>query len=83
MYDIEFTKFAKRQFDKLPYDVRERILAVLERIRIRPQQFVDKLVGESGYKLRVGDYRIFLDIYTDKLIVLVLKLGHRKNVYKN
>jgi len=83
MYEIEFTDSAKKQFLKLEKDIQERIGSVLERIKIRPQHFVEKLVGEPGFKLRVGDYRIFLDIYPDKLLILVLELGHRKKVYKN
>jgi mRNA interferase RelE/StbE len=82
MYEIIFSNKAKQQFKKLEKQVQERIGAVLERIKIRPQDFVEKLVGESGHKLRVGDYRIFLDIDNNKLIILILKLGHRKNIYK-
>jgi mRNA interferase RelE/StbE len=82
MYEIEFTDKAKRQFLRLERDIQERIGSVLERIKIRPQDFVEKLVGESGFKLRVGDYRVFLDIDNNKLIIFVLELGHRRNVYK-
>ena len=83
MYEIEFTPKAKKQFFKLEKNVQERIGSVFERIKFRPESFVEKLVGEPGYKLRVGDYRVFLDIDGKKLIILVLKIGHRKNVYKN
>jgi len=82
MYTIEFTKSAQRQFDKLPYDVRERIISVLERVKVRPEAHFERLVGERSYKLRVEDYRIIADIYQDKLLILVIKLGHRKNIYK-
>jgi len=83
MYSIEFTDKAKRQFLKLEKDIQERIGTVLERIKIRPEDFVEKLVGEPGFKLRIGDYRAYLDIDNNKLIILVLKVGHRKNFYKN
>jgi mRNA interferase RelE/StbE len=82
MYEIVFTDKAKQQFKKLEYQVQERIGAVLERIRIRPQDYIEKLVGEPGYKLRIGDYRVFLDIDNNRLIILVLKVGHRRNIYK-
>jgi mRNA interferase RelE/StbE len=42
---------------------------------------VTKLVGDPGYKLRVGDYRIIMDIENNKLKILVLKVGQRKNIY--
>jgi len=43
---------------------------------------VTKLVGDSGYRLRVGDYRVILDIDEGNLIILVIKIGHRKKIYK-
>jgi len=82
MYDIEFTDKAKKQFLKLEKDIQERIGSVLERIKIRPEDFLEKLVGEPGYKLRVGDYRLIIDLDKNKLLILVLKVGHRRNIYK-
>lgn len=83
MYQIEFSKNAELFLDKLDTLPRERILHTLDRIKIRPQDFVEKLVGESGFKLRVGDYRLFLDIENDRLIIFVIEISHRKNAYKN
>ena len=82
MHFIEFTKKAESQLYKLQRDVQERIIKSLERIKIRPYDYVEKLVGEPGFKFRVGEYRLILDIDNYKLIILVLKLGHRKNIYK-
>lgn len=82
MYSIEFTDTARKQLLKLPRDVQKRVISALERIRIRPEAYVKKLVGDPGYRLRVGDYRVIMDIEHNKLIILVLKVGHRKNVYK-
>ena len=79
MYEIVITKNAEAQLKKLNKPVQERIISVLERIRIRPESFVEKLVGETSFKLRVGDYRVILDI-NNKLIILVLKMGHRRNI---
>ena len=83
MYDIKFTNKANKQFLNLEKNIQERIGSVLERIKIRPERFVERLVGMEGYKLRVGDYRLILDIQRNKLVILVLRLGHRRNVYKN
>jgi len=82
-YEITFTDTSRRQFIKLEKDVQERIIKALERIRIRPESHVKKLVGDPGYRLRVGDYRVILDIYKSELIILVIKIGHRKHIYKN
>jgi len=53
----------------------------LERIRTNPWRYVKKLVDDPGYRLRVGDYRVILDIDGRRLLILVIKIGHRKNVY--
>jgi mRNA interferase RelE/StbE len=81
MYSVEFSDVAKKQFYKLPKEIQQRIVAALERIRIRPEAYIIKLVGIEGYKLRVGDYRLILDIEQQKLIIFVIKAGHRKNMY--
>ncbi|MBU0614977.1 MAG: type II toxin-antitoxin system RelE/ParE family toxin [Nanoarchaeota archaeon] len=82
MYEISFTQKAKDQFLKLEKEVQKRILNALDRLRIRPEAHVTKLVGDPAYKFRVGDYRIIMDIDKGKLIILIIKVGHRKNIYK-
>jgi len=82
-YKITFTDTSRKQFRKLDKVIQERIIKSLERIRIRPESFVKKLVGDPSYRLRVGDYRIILDIQKSELVILVIKIGHRKNIYKN
>jgi mRNA interferase RelE/StbE len=66
---------------KLDREIGQRIISTLERIRIRPDAYVKKLVGDEGYRLRVGNYRVILDLDKEKLIILVLRIGHRRNVY--
>ena len=82
MYYIEFTQTAERQFYKLEKEIQARIISTLERTRIRPHHYVKKLVGVPYFRLRAGDYRVILDIKNDKLIILVLEVGHRKKIYK-
>ena len=82
MHEILFSDTALRQLRKLETETQRRIIAALERIRIRPDAYVTKLVGDPAYRLRVGDYRVILDIERDKLSILVLNVGHRRNIYK-
>ena len=82
MYEIIFSNKAKKQLFKLEKNIQERIVTILERIRIRPESYITKLVGDPGYKLRVGDYRIIMDIDNNNLLILVIKVGHRKEIYK-
>lgn len=83
MYKVVIPQDVQRQLKKLDAPIQTRILSTLERIKIRPQDFVEKLVGEPGYKLRVGDYRVFLDIFQEDLVILLIEISHRKNAYKN
>jgi len=80
-YEILFSDKALKQLKKMERHIQERIIAAMERVRIKPEKYVTKLVGDPGYKLRVGDYRIIMDIDSKNLQVLVLKIGHRKNIY--
>jgi mRNA interferase RelE/StbE len=82
MYQIVFSPKARKQLLKLQREDQKRILKALKRIRIRPEAYLTKLVNESAYKFRVGDYRILIDIIENKLILLVIKVGHRKSIYK-
>lgn len=81
MYRVLFSDLALKQLKKLDGEIRQRIITSIERIRIRPESYLKRLVGEEGYRLRVGDYRVIVDIDQGELIILVLRMGHRKNVY--
>ncbi len=81
-YEIIISPTAQRQLEKLEKSIQNRILASLERMRIRPYSFIQKLSGYSFFRMRVGDYRIMLDIHDNELEILVVKIGHRKNIYK-
>jgi len=82
MYELIYSPTAVKQLEKLEHNIKERILVALERLRIRPGSCdIKKLVGMQGYRFRVGDYRIIFDMEKEKLIMLVLKIGHRRNIY--
>ena len=80
-YTIIFSDKAFRQLKKLDPPIQKRIIFALERIRIRPENYVTKLVGEQGFRFRVGDYRVIIDIVQNELQILILRVGHRKNTY--
>ena len=82
MYDLFLYDKEKRQIKKLTSNVRDRILNSLERIKIRRFHFVKRKEGTPYYILRIGEYRVILDIKQDKLLILVIEIGHRKKIYK-
>jgi mRNA interferase RelE/StbE len=83
-YKIEFTAAAKRQFDKLPDTARRRLAETVDRLSENPRPAgIKKLSGEEGlYRVRAGDYRIVYRIEDSRLLVLVVKIGHRREVYR-
>jgi mRNA interferase RelE/StbE len=83
MYSITFNPNAERQFNKLDKETKKRISSFLDRIRIRPFSYdIKQLVGSRYYRARVGKYRLILDIFQDKLIIIVIEIGPRSKIYK-
>ncbi len=82
-YQVEFAPLARRQIRKLPRDIQGRILERVEGLATDPRPpGVKKLADdEDFYRIRVGDYRVVYQIHDRKLIVLIVKVGHRREVY--
>lgn len=83
MYSIIFEKKALEFLNKLERDLKERIWSKLQLCKENPFHFLEHLEEIDGYKLRVGDYRLIIDINQTNKILKVLKAGHRKNIYEN
>lgn len=81
-YSIIFSDYSLKQLEKLPQDIQKRIISTLKRCRIRPYVHVKKLVGSLYFRLRVGDYRVIMDIFDNELKIHIIELGPRKNIYK-
>ncbi len=84
-YKIAFTKNATRTLLKVPHDTARLIRIKMERIAEDPfasHPNVTKLQNRDGYRLRVGDWRVIYEIQKDKVLILVLKIGSRGEVYK-
>ncbi len=81
-YNIRITDTAKKQLAKLDRQTAKRIDAKLRQISNDPFAYVSRLAGLEFYKLRVGDYRVLMSIHRDILVILVVEISHRRNVYK-
>ena len=86
-WEIRVSETADRQLARLGYQDEKRILKFLrERLETcdNPRDFGDPLSGNfSGlWRYRVGDYRLICDIQDERILVLVLKIGHRREVYR-
>ncbi|MDR0666831.1 MAG: type II toxin-antitoxin system RelE/ParE family toxin [Campylobacteraceae bacterium] len=84
---IAYQARAQKQFEKLDFSIQKKIkkftdeLESLENPRSRGKSLVGNL--NDLWRYRVGDYRLICDIQDDKLIILILKIGHRSEVYRN
>lgn len=82
---IEYTETSRKQLTKLDKTMQKRILDYMDEVghlenpRSRGKALVDNMRGLWRY--RVGDYRVICEIQDSKIIIFVLKIGHRKNIY--
>lgn len=84
IFGIEFSAQAKKQGDKLPQEIKRRVIKALRALAQNPYPpQARKLTGSDYYRLRVGDYRVIYEVQEDKLLVLVIRIGHRKDVYRS
>jgi mRNA interferase RelE/StbE len=83
-YAIRITESAARALRKIPTAMRVRVGRAIDSLASDPfPPGVRKLQGEEhAYRIRVGDYRVFYDVLREELVVLVLRVGHRKEVYR-
>ncbi len=83
-YSILFTRRAERDLEALDFAVRRRLSAQIDRLAENPfPQGCKKLQAEEAYfRIRVGDYRVIYQVEGKKLIVIIVKIGHRKEVYR-
>ena len=81
-YKIVFTRRATKDIAKLEPEIKERIGDALRRYSEDPLSYARKMVDPSlgSYRFRIGDYRVIFDLEDDELIVL--RVGHRKEIYR-
>lgn len=82
-YELRFKASVVKDLKGLPKTDIRRILAKVETLRDDPRPAgSEKLSGDEKYRVRQGDYRILYAIYDEQVIVEVVKVGHRKDVYR-
>ena len=82
-YELRFRPAALRQLRKLDSQIARRIKSTTETLRTEPRPpGVKALTGQRGWlRIRVGDYRIVYEVRDSELVVLVLQIGHRSQIY--
>ena len=84
-YLVELKSSAAKALKKLPRSTQKRIVARLSELETSlPPVETTKMKGENPFhRVRVGDYRIIYEIQNEVLVILVIKIGHRKDVYRH
>jgi mRNA interferase RelE/StbE len=83
MYEVRISRPAQRSMDRLTIDVRSRLDSAIRALgtEARPPGSL-KLSGANLWRIRVGDYRVVYDIRDQELIVLVVRVAHRREAYR-
>ena len=84
MYRVEYERAASRELGKLPRQIQARIVEAIEELAEEPRPPGSrKMAGTvNGHRIRAGDYRVLYDIRDDVLIVAVIRVGKRDQVYR-
>ena len=80
-FEIIWSESAIRELKKIDRSIGKRIYDKITLLKDDPYHNVIKLVNSPYFRLRVGDYRVILDIQKNQLRILIIKIGHRKNIY--
>ncbi len=82
LYQILISQTAQRQLDNLPDKIADLLIQVISGLEKNPRPHgCKKLKGRNGYRIRKGDYRIIYDIADKILLVEIIAVGNRKDIY--
>ena len=83
-YQIEIKSSASKELEKLPRQIVSRVVAGIRELADNPYpQGVKKLAGfDRTFRVRVGDYRVLYNVYENRLVIEIIRIAHRKDVYR-
>ena len=82
VFEVIIHPKAAKALEKLPRDIANRIVDKLEEAKHEPKRYTEKLVESDDYKIRVGDYRIFIGINYNPDTLEVYTIKHRREAYQ-
>lgn len=84
LFELEFANSVRKDLRKIDRNEVSRILEEIEKLADDPRpNGCKKLANAELYRIRIGNYRVIYEIHDARLVVHVVKVGHRKDVYKN
>jgi len=82
-YSIEILRSAQKELAKINEIDRIKLINSIRSLALEPRpNGCKKLSGRSAWRIRIGNYRIIYEIQDQKLVILIVAVGHRKNIYK-
>ena len=82
-FSVEILRSAQKQLSKINRQDQDRIISEIEALADNPRPpGCKKLSGRPAWRIRIGSYRVIYEIQDDQLLVLVVNLGHRREVYR-
>jgi len=82
-YAVEILRSAQKQLSKINQQDQNRIISAVKALAEDPRpQGCKGLSGRPAWRIRIGSYRVLYEIHDDKLQVLVINLGHRREIYR-
>ena len=82
-YKVKIKPSAVKELEKIPKKDLQKLTKMIQSLSINPRPHgCEKLSGQERYRVRKGNYRIIYSIEDDILIVYIVKIGHRKDIYK-
>lgn len=82
-YQVILPKSVQKELNRLPDEITNRILIRLAALEINPRPpDMKKLKGRDAWRIRVGDYRVIYEIHDRILQIIVITVGHRREIYR-
>jgi mRNA interferase RelE/StbE len=82
-YKVEIKRSAAKELEQLPPKDRARVVTRIQSLATDPRPpGAEKLSGQERYRVRQGNYRILYEIHDDLVVVVVVKIAHRRDVYR-
>ena len=83
MYNITFKRSTVKELKKIPQNEQIKILKAINSLSENPHPNGHKKLigGDIAFRIRIGNYRVIYNVYENELVIEVIRIGHRKNIY--
>ena len=82
-FTVQYARPARKDLEALPAELQARILAAIDALQDNPRPpGSKKLKDRSEYRIRVGQYRVIYEIHDQTVVVLIVRVSHRKDAYR-